>query len=410
MAHYNHPRAEALTGELTMARGSDDAARVALGDLEGLLASTRRVAGLLDAAVLAQRAADEARRLVGTEIATLALREDPGLLIMRGTSGVRTSALAGLRIPRGTGVGGKILVERRPIALEDYARGGAITRDLADVVVDAEGIRGLVGVPVEYEDEVIGILYGGHRSVGHVGDRGTSMLLGFARSLGPTVGSARQAELAKRLSVQEERQRIALDLHDTIGQLLFGIGAAARRAQAGVPGEADDLLANLKDIEEGVSRAAACLRQALRTLAPATPEEALSTVVRMDAAAFTERSGVPVHVVVVGEPSELPSPVQAVLLAVVREGLHNVEKYACASSVILTLHYGAGRVGIIIQDDGVGLPAEFALAPLPRGGRQWGLTSLLQRVQRLGGELAVISNEDGGVTLRANIRVGVGAP
>jgi signal transduction histidine kinase len=397
-----------------MARGSDDAAWVALRDLETLLASTRRLAGLLDTAVLAQRAAHEARQLIGTEIATLALREDPGLLIMRGTAGVRTSSLAGLHIPRGTGVGGKILVERRPIALEDYAHDGAITRDLADVVVEAEGIRGLVGVPIEYEDEVIGILYGGHRAIGYIGDRGQSLLLEFARSLGPLLGSARQADYARQLSVQGERQRIALDLHDTLGQLLFGIGAAARRAQEGLPGESAELLTSLRDIEAGVSRAASYLRDALRTLAPATPEEALATIIRMDASAFTDRSGVPVHVVVVGEPFELPSPVQAALLAVVREGLHNVEKYAGASSVILTLHYrlrdGESRVGIVLQDDGVGLQADFVLRPLPQGGRRWGLTSLLQQVQRLGGDLAIISNEDGGVTLRASIPVRAGAP
>jgi LuxR family transcriptional regulator, regulator of acetate metabolism len=397
-----------------MARGSDDAAWVALHDLEALLASTRRLAGLLDTAVLAQRAAHEVRRVVGTEIATLALRADPGLLIMRGTSGVRTSSLAGLRIPRGTGVGGKILVERRPIALEDYAHDGAITRDLADVVVEAEGIRGLVGVPIEHEDEVIGILYGGHRSIGYIGERGQSMLLELARSLGPLLGSTQQADDARQLSVQGERQRIALDLHDTIGQLLFGIGAAARRAQDGLPGESADLLTSLRDIEAGASRAASYLRDALRSLAPATPEEALATVIRMDASAFTDRSGVPVHVVVVGEPFALPSPVQAALLAVVREGLHNVEKYAGASSAILTLHYrlrdGERRVGIIVQDDGVGLPADFALQPLPQGGRRWGLTSLHQQVQRLGGDLAIIANEDGGVTLRASIPVRAGAP
>jgi signal transduction histidine kinase len=360
------------------------------------------VAGLLDSAVLAQRAAHEARRLVGTEIATLAILEDPGLLIMRGTAGTRTSAIEQLRIPRGTGLGGRVLLERRPIASADYALDQGITRDHVDVVAEAEGIRAVLGVPIENNDQVLGILYGGLRAVGGVGDRGRSLLVEFARSIAPVLSSARDAELAQRLSAQAERQRIALQLHDTLGQLLFGIGLAARRAQAGSATSAD-LLASLEDIEAGASRAASQLREALRALAPATPDEALATAMRMDAEAFTDRCGVPAHFVVVGEPVDLKPPVPGVLLAVVREGLHNVEKYALASSVIVTLYYSAASVGVVVQDDGVGLPRDFGLEPLPRSGRGLGLASLLQRTQQVGGTLILMPNEDGGVTLRANV-------
>ena len=374
---------------------------------KGLLAATRRVAGLLDSAVLAQRAAHEARQLIGTEIATLALLEGPSLLVMRGTSGIHTPALANLRIPGGTGLGGKILLERRPMSVHDYARDAAITRDHVDVVVAGEGIRSIAGVPIEDADELLGVLYGGLREIGTVGERGEAMLMEFARSLAPILRTARQAEDAQKLKVAEERQRIALDLHDTMGQLLFGIGLAARRAQAGVDPQVSessaDLLDHLRQIEVGASRAASQLREALRVLAPGTPREALATAMQMDVAAFTDRSGVPAELMVVGEARDLATTAQSVLLAVVREGLHNVEKYARATSVIVTLYYGAGGVGVVIQDDGVGLPVDLALDPLPRSGRRVGLVSLLQRAQQLGGTLEIIPNEDGGVTLRANL-------
>jgi LuxR family transcriptional regulator, regulator of acetate metabolism len=384
-----------------VARSAHDDAQVALGELAGLLAASRRVAGLLDSAVLAQRAAHEARQLVGTEIATLAILEDPALLIMRGTSGTRTSAIEQLRIPRGTGLGGKILLEQRPISLSDYAVDEGITHDHVDAVSAAEGIRAVVGVPVVDDDQVLGILYGGLRSVGSVGERGQALLVEFARSLGPVLGSARRAHQARHLSAQAERQRIALELHDTLGQLLFGIGLAARRAQAGSQTSAD-LLASLEDIETRASHAASQLRDALRALSPSTSAEVIATAIHMDTEAFTNRSGVPAHFVMVGEPVDLKPPVAALLVAAVREGLHNVEKYARASSVIVTLHYERG-VGVVIQDDGVGLPPGFGLEPLPRGGRRLGLASLLQRAQQLGGSLVLVPNEDGGVTLRVNV-------
>ena len=387
-----------------MSRAAVDDAQLALAELAELLAASRRVAGLLDSAVLAQRAADEARRLVGTDIATIAVVEDPTLLVMRGTAGTRTSAIGNLHIPRGTGIGGKILLERRPLATVDYATDEGITREHVGVVADAEGIRSVVGVPIEDDEQVLGILYGGLRTVGSVGDRGRSLLIEFARSLGPLLSSTRQAEQAKRLSAQAERQRIALELHDSLGQLLFGIGLAARRAQSGANTPAD-LLASLAEIEVGASRAATQLRDALREMAPSTPQEALATAIRMDAAAFTDRSGVAAHFVVVGDPVELRSPLPAVLLSVVREALHNVQKYALARSVVLTLYYGARDAGVVVQDDGVGLPKDFRIEPLPRAGRGLGLASLLQRTQQVGGNLILMPNEDGGVTLRASVPI-----
>jgi signal transduction histidine kinase len=394
--------------------GEDDAAQVALADLTALLAACRRVTGLLDEAVLAQRASAEARKLVTAELSALALVDDPTLLVMRGTSGIRSPAIGQLRIPRGTGLGGRILLERRPIAVSDYAHDQEISRELVDVVADEEGIRALVGVPIEHDDQVLGILYAGLRTAGSLGTRGEAMLLEFARSLGPQLQSTRQVELARQLSVQEERHRIALELHDTVGQLLFGIGVAARRAQASFSDStqtgAVDLLKDLKSIEEGASRTAAELRAALRALAPATPHEGLATMVRMDAAAFSDRTGVPAHFVVVGEPIELAPAVQAVLVAVVREGLHNVEKHARASSVILTLYYTENDAGIVIQDDGVGLQVDLAFEPVPRSGHQMGLASLLHRTQRLGGTLVALANEDGGTTLRASIPVRFAPP
>lgn len=385
---------------------SDDAAQVALSDLTALLAACRRVSGLLDSALVAQRAAAEARKLTTTEFSALALVDEPTLLVMRGTSGVRSPAISQLKIPRGTGLGGRILLERRPISVTDYANTNDISHELVDVVADEEGIRALVGVPIEHEDQVFGVLYSGLRSVGSVGGRGESMLLEFARSLGPQLHSARQVEIAHELSVQEERQRIAQELHDTVGQLLFGIGVAARRARASFAEPPPQLLSELKNIEEGASHAASQLRVALRSLAPSTPQEGLATSIRMDTAAFTNRTGVPAHCVVVGDSFEVTGAIYAALLAVVREGLHNVEKHARASSVVVTLYYARSGIGVVIQDDGVGLPVEFGIEPMPRGGHRLGLTSLMERVQRLGGRLVAIPNEDGGVTLRANIPVG----
>jgi signal transduction histidine kinase len=386
---------------------ASDAAALALHDLQGLTRVIRRLSGILETTVLTQRAATEARRLLGVHYTSIALLDSPQRMIIRGTEGGRTDEIRRLNVPRGAGVGGKVLVLGKPVSVSDYEQDPSISKDFVNLVVHREGIRGVTGVPIEYANQTLGVLYGGTRDIGGIGDRGQLLMLEIARSIGPLLGAANQAEEGVRQRLQEERQRIGLELHDNLGQLLFGIGTSARRARERISVEAGDVAAELKDIEVQASRAASCLRDALRALAPSTSEEALPAVIRLNVNQFSRRTDIPVHLVVLGNPVDLPNEVEKTVLALVREGLHNVEKHAGASSVVLTLYYGDSEVDIAVQDDGRGLPPDFELHSVPRADRGWGITFLSQRVESLGGRLGLIPNEDGGVTLRASLPAAV---
>ena len=74
-----------------------------------------------------------------------------------------------------------------------------------------------------------------------------------------------------------------------------------------------------------------------------------------------------------------------------------------ASSVLVTLHYGEESTEIIVQDDGRGLPEGFEVAQVPRDGEHYGLASLSQRLARVGGEIALQRNDDGGMTLCGSV-------
>jgi LuxR family transcriptional regulator, regulator of acetate metabolism len=384
-------------------RSSVDA-QESLEDLAAATAAIRRIAGLIDTSVLVQRAAQELQHLVSNDLSAVAVRERPNELAMRGVAGARTADFARIHVPRGAGIGGKILLVKRPIAVLDYEHDASISRHFVDIVAHGEGIHGMLGVPLEFEGQIIGVLYTGLRSSESIGDRLYSRVTQFARTLEPVLGASLQANRAVKLGIEEERQRIATQLHDTIGQLLFGIGISARKARGQVPDGSVDLVADLEKIEVQASHAASYLRDALRALTPSISQEALPAVIRADTAAFTERSGIAANLVVVGNPCAVPPAIEAALLSVVREGLHNVEKHAAASSVVLGLYFTEISFGVTIQDDGRGVPVDFSIGPLPTGGN-WGLATLVQRVERVGGTLTLVSNEDGGATLRADFRI-----
>jgi signal transduction histidine kinase len=391
-----------------MRESPEEAAVSALEDLRALHLATRRLCGLLDSSVLAARAAQEALALAGTDFTSVAVTEHPSLLAMRGTCQATSKPIRTLKVPAGKGLGGRVLLEKRPITLADYVSDRGISHDF-NPVVTAEGLHGMACVPVDDGEDLIGVLYAGIRRVGIIGDRAQSNLLEFARSVGPMITAARHAEQQTRLRVSAERQRIGRELHDSLGPLLFGIGVSARKARERV-GEDDvaDLLVDLDDIQVQASGAASQLREALRDLAPAAAECAFSSVLQMQVQPFTQRSGIPVSLVVLGPPRTLSPTVQGVLLSSVREGLYNIERHAGAASVVISLKYDDERVTLVIQDDGRGVPRRFEIEVAPDHGRGWGLPAILGRAQALGGDVSLFNNDDGGATLRVCIPTGRG--
>ncbi len=391
-----------------MRRRPEEAAVSALEDLRALHLATRRMCGLLDSSVLAARGAQEALGLAGSDFTGVAVTERPTLLAMRGTCQARTKPIRTLKVPAGLGVGGRVLLERRPISVSDYETDSSISHDFNRPVVDAEGLHGFLGVPIDDGVDVIGVLYAGIRRVGTLGDRAQTNLVEFARSVGPLITAARHAEQQTRLRVSAERQRIGRDLHDSLGPLLFGIGISARKARERVAEDAPDLVADLDEIQSQASSASSQLRQALRDLAPAAAECAFSSVLQMQVEPFSQRSGIPVSLVVLGPTRTLTPTVQGVLLSSVREGLYNIERHAAAASVVITVKYDAEHVTLVVQDDGHGLPRRFELEVAPDHGRGWGLPAILSRAQALGGDVSLFNNDDGGATLRVCIPTGRG--
>lgn len=390
-----------------MRRSPEEAAVSALEDLRALHLATRRLCGLLDSSVVAARAAHEAHGLSGADFTSLAFTEKADLLAMRGTHQATSKPIRTLKVPAGKGIGGRVLLERRPIIVADYQNDENISHEFNPVVA-AEGLHGMVGMPIDDGEDIIGVLYAGIRRVGTIGDRAQTNLLEFAKSVGPIITAARHAEKQTRLRVSAERQRIGRELHDSLGPLLFGIGISAGKARERVDDDAADLLADLYDIQVQASAASSQLREALRNLAPASAECAFSSVLQMQVQPFTQRSGLPVSLVVLGSPRTLSPTVQGVLLSSVREGLYNIERHSGAASVAITVKYDPERVTLVVQDDGRGLPHRFELEVAPDHERGWGLPAILGRAQSLGGDLSLFNNDDGGATLRVCIPTGRG--
>ena len=368
-------------------------------DLERLADLSQTLVGFLDPAALAQRTALDLYRMLGLPLVSVAVREASSHFATRGVHGARTERFRQVQVSTGKGLGGRVMVERRPVEVQSYLDDPRITNHFIDVVT-AEGLGGMVAVPVEHENELVGLLYGGLRSIGSIGDRAKLVLERAAQDLAPMMAASIHASATIRHRVDAERQRIANDLHDDVGQLLFSISCSAQRLRDG--GD-QNLVAVAERIEQQAQEAAQRMRQAFKVLGPASSDEAAATALQREIDDLTARSGVAAHFVVRGVSRPLPPSAEAALVGAARQALFNIERHAGASLVVATLHFGVSEVSLVIQDDGCGLPDDFEVAVVPRGDRHWGLASILRQAQRQGGDLEVRPGEDGGTTVRITL-------
>jgi signal transduction histidine kinase len=198
-----------------------------------------------------------------------------------------------------------------------------------------------------------------------------------------------------------ERQRLARDLHDTLAQGFVSIVLQLQAAEGELPPGADAARRHLELARRTASDNLAEVRRLVWDLRPeqlraASLGEALGRL----AERLAEESGVAATTTVTGTPRPLSPDAEVTLLRVTQEALANVSRHAGAGRVALTLSYMDGEAALDVRDDGVGF-APGADGAGPNGGL--GLHGMRERVEALGGRLAVESTPGGGTTVAVTV-------
>jgi two-component system, NarL family, sensor histidine kinase UhpB len=210
----------------------------------------------------------------------------------------------------------------------------------------------------------------------------------------------RSGQLAMRAQ-EEERRRLARDLHDEVNQALTAILLRLEALTQDIPPEHAPELAELKRL---VNQAMEELLTLARQLRPsALDDHGLVPAVEAQLKRFAASTGIEVRMRTEGDPNELPEVMQTAIFRVAQEALTNVGRHAGATVVELQLEEQDGRARLRVRDDGSG----FDLGAIPRAGSEGpgaglGLGGMAERARLVGGELDVRSAPGGGtsVTLR----------
>ena len=347
--------------------------------------------GLLDREAVTGQLMARVPELTGVDVAWIGEADSEGRNVLGHAVNAMTNAVTGLVVPNGCGLGGRVMLARHPLWVSDYVTDATITHQF-DRQVEQEHVHAMIAVPIMHENRVFGVLYGANRTPAMFGDRATAAMERAASRAAAAVIVAERARHASEVAVHEERRRIALELHDTVGAMLFTIGAGIRRLSDALPAEGE-VRTRLQTIEQQASDAAATLRGSLRALSAPPEEVALGVALRSDCAAFKERTGVPARLITVTALPSLDCARVRALAGANREALLNVEKHAGAESVVVTVFTVRGGVAVTVSDDGSGMRDQ------PRLGL--GIAAATERIARVGGDLAIGPNDDGGVTMQA---------
>ena len=280
----------------------------------------------------------------------------------------------------------------RPARIDEYpeATGGSA------VAARAWGLRGCVGVPVNVEGRLWGVMYAASTTAAPLPADTEPRLAKFTELVATALANAEaQAELiASRARIvataDETRRRIERDLHDGAQQHLVSLVLRLRAAHAAVPPELSELGADLERVTAGLTDALEELREYARGIHPAVlTERGLGPALKM----LARRCPMQVDLDLRTD-GRLPEPIEVAAYYVVSEALTNAAKHANAHTAAVEVEAVTGALRISVRDDGCG-GAVF--------NRGTGLVGLKDRVEALSGRIFLHSPHGAGTTLRAEL-------
>jgi signal transduction histidine kinase len=299
----------------------------------------------------------------------------------------------------GDNVASLVLRTERPARMDDYAKA---TGYLAAAVRE-RGVRSVVGAPILVAGRVWGAVVALSRQHESLAADFEARIGEFAELAGTAIANvqARSELAASRARIvaatDQARRQFERDLHDGAQQRLVSLALELREAEATAPAEHDDLRAQLSRAREDLNDVLENLRELSRGIHPAILSEGgLAPALR----ALKRRAALPIDLDVRVH-GRLEEQVEVAAYYVVSEALTNAAKHAHASSAEVHAEVRDGALDLTIRDDGIG-GADV--------GAGTGLTGLSDRVEALGGKLAIASSPGEGTSLHVELPLAAAAP
>ncbi|MFC4589068.1 GAF domain-containing sensor histidine kinase [Sphaerisporangium corydalis] len=336
-----------------------------------------------------------ARTLLDARYAALGVPDDDGSFaefVAEGVSDKQWEAIGPL--PRQHGMLAAMLREAAPVRLPDIREDPRFEWWPSAHPV----MKDFIGVPIRDADHVLGIIFlANKRAPGGFTQEDQDLLTLFAAHAAIALTNARLYERGRELTIVEERNRMARELHDAVTQKLFSLRLTAKAAAALVASDPERAMTEIDRVQRLAGEALAELRAVIVELRPAELDRhGLAETLRKHVGVLDRLY--PEDISFAGGPlCDLPPVTEVTVLRVAQEALHNALRHAHASAIHVSLETAGARLRLEVRDDGDGFDTE---SPTVRG---LGLLSMRDRAEAAGGSLLVSSEAGAGTTLRLEV-------
>jgi PAS domain S-box-containing protein len=198
---------------------------------------------------------------------------------------------------------------------------------------------------------------------------------------------------------EEERRRLARELHDDLTQRLAVLAIQAGIMEQTARDGNQPVLEDFHDLRDQAVQISADIHNISRRIHPSILDElGLEKAIASECTRFSRREGIAVAFAAEDLPGNLPKNVALSLYRIIQEGLTNIAKYACARHATVTLKGTRHGIFLSLLDDGIGFdPAEVRKKP------GLGLSSMRERVRIIRGKLRITSEPEKGTTILVNV-------
>ncbi len=334
--------------------------------------------------------------------------EEKQAFCYRAYRGLSQEYVEGMYCRPGEGIAGKVAQSGEAIVVEDISTNPrAIHHDL----IATEGLRAFASVPLRSKDRVLGVLNITSREARQFSAQDVRLLESIGGQIATALENVRlhqevqhkdeiRGELLREiLSIQEEeRRRIARELHDETSQVLASLTANLEAIASILPASAEKATAIIRKSQALSVKILDEIHRLIYELRPSLLDDlGLVAATRWLIDNNLVTIGVKVDFKTVGRVRRLPPQLEATLFRVIQEAVSNIARHAHAKNAELTLHFQKKMVAIHISDDGHGFDVEEAINAKDRP-RGLGLLGMKERVELMRGTLNIHSQPDRGGT------------
>ncbi len=366
----------------------------------------------LDLEDILGQALDEVLRLTGIDAGAIFLHEemlgDLELLAHCGLS--EEAARLASRLGLLDGACGGVLEFGQLVVVPDISR----YRGRRAESLKREKLSSLVHVPLTAKGSTLGSMCVGTRRQREFDEEEQELLTAIGSQIAVAVENARlyaevqhkeqlRGELLKKAitAQEEERKRIARELHDDTSQALTALLYAAEEGmEMSDLAEVKEMLTSMRELVvhtlDGVHKLIFDLRPTMLDHLGLVP------ALRWFAQSRLEPTGIRVTIQEKSPPRRLPTEVETALFRVVQETINNIARHAAARNAQISFDFGNEAVTVEVEDDGIGFDM-IELVLSPDSGRGLGLMGMQERIEVLDGEIEIISAL--GYGTRVHIRV-----